>query len=253
MFEIFTVPEYAPFGAAIGLVFVLAVVEIVGAFSGLSASAAIDSVLPDMDIEADFGAAEIDAEGLSADAPSSEGAVSADTGGSFLQSALAWLCVGRVPTLVILIVFLTAFGTVGYAIQTVATTGNGGPLPAIFAAILAFFAAVPMTRAGGLVLANVMPKEYSEAASQTDFIGRTAAIIRGEARLGAPAEAKVKGPFGKTHYILIEPDEEGEAFGQGTAVVIVSRASSVYRGVRNFDMYMAGRGDASDPQSEERV
>ncbi|MEM1192863.1 MAG: OB-fold-containig protein [Pseudomonadota bacterium] len=70
-------------------------------------------------------------------------------------------------------------------------------------------------------------------------MGRTATVIRGKARRGQPAEAKVKGPFGKTHYILIEPDTDDDIAVQGAQLVIVSRLGAVYRGVEDFDAFVA--------------
>ncbi|MEL6508020.1 MAG: YqiJ family protein [Pseudomonadota bacterium] len=226
MVDLFVDPAFAPFGLAIGFVFFLAIVEVASALAGLSASQALESVLPDID--ADFDA-DVDGDigGEAADGP------------SFLQNALAWLCVGKVPSLVILIVFLTAFGVVGFVAQSVARALLGGPLPVILPAILAGFAALPATRSVGLTIARLIPGEYSEAASQNQFVGRTATVIRGEARRGHPAEAKVKGPFGKTHYILIEPDTDDDIAVQGAQLVIVSRLGAVYRGVEDFDAFVA--------------
>ncbi|MEL7488903.1 MAG: OB-fold-containig protein, partial [Pseudomonadota bacterium] len=155
---------------------------------------------------------------------------------------------GSTLSLIILIVFLTAFGAIGYAAQSLVSAGLGAPLPVAVASVVALFGALPTTRASGLFLARIMPKEYSEAASQREFVGRTATIIRGEARRGAPAEAKVKGPFGKTHYILLEPDADDAAFEQGASAVIIGQTGAVYRGVPDFDEYLATHsGDAVAP------
>ncbi|MEO1151957.1 MAG: YqiJ family protein [Pseudomonadota bacterium] len=227
MTDIFIDPAFAPFGLAIGFVVFLAIVEVASALAGLSASQALETVLPDLDADLDVDVdADIDT-------------VTAGEGPSFFQSALAWLCVGKVPSLVVLIVFLTAFGITGFVAQSAARALLGVPLPVIIPAALAVFAALPLTRTVGLTIARVMPREYSEAASQNQFVGRTATVIRGEARRGQPAEAKVTGPFGKTHYILIEPDTDDDVAGQGEELVIVSQEGAVYRGVQDFDAFVA--------------
>ncbi|MEL7488075.1 MAG: hypothetical protein AAGJ87_12760, partial [Pseudomonadota bacterium] len=69
MIELFTNPAFAPFGVAFGFVLFLAAIEIVGALVGFPASAAIDSVLPDIEIDADIDVdADLDASVEGADA-----------------------------------------------------------------------------------------------------------------------------------------------------------------------------------------
>ena len=46
------------------------------------------------------------------------------------------------------------------------------------------------------------------------MVGSYATIIRGEAKRGQPAEAKTYDLRGRTHYVLIEPDDAGDDLRQ---------------------------------------
>src|SRR5690606_28477860 len=108
---------------AILLVVLIALVELVGLLLGFSASGAIDSQLPDLDADADFGG---HASPLHADVHAPDGVSPGP-----LSQVLSWLCVGRVPVLVLLIVFFCAFGVAGFLVQMVADGIFGFSLPAV--------------------------------------------------------------------------------------------------------------------------
>lgn len=227
-------PAVAPFAVALVLMLVIALAELAGALMGLAPSGFLDSLLPDIDtdIEADVE--------LDATLGGSAGALDADAisapeapGAGPLSTILGWLCVGKVPILVLLIAFLTAFGLSGYVIQGALAGLLGFTLPAGLAAIPALFTAVPATRASGLVLARLIPKEETDAVSRKGFVGRIAVVIRGEARHGAPAEAKLTDSHGLTHYLLVEPDLADAVFTTGDAVLLVREAGGRYRAIEN--------------------
>ena len=46
-----------------------------------------------------------------------------------------------------------------------------------------------------------------------------------------PAEAKLTDIHGKTHYLLIEPDEGEPSMPEGSEVVIIRQQGSVYRAI----------------------
>ncbi|MDZ7626926.1 MAG: DUF1449 family protein [Parvularculaceae bacterium] len=79
----------------------------------------------------------------------------------------------------------------------------------------------------------MLPREETDAVSSDSFIGRVAEVIRGEARVGAPAEAKLTDARGQTQYILVEPDAAGASFHQGTEVLIVEQRGAVFRAAEN--------------------
>lgn len=215
-------PALAPFTIALLVMVLIALLEGAGLLFGAPPSALIENALPDLEVHSPSG--------LDADVPqTADGAA----GPGPLSQLLSWLCVGRVPLLVLLVAFLTAFGVAGLVLQGMVKAVLGGYLPALVMMVPAFFAALPTTRALGLALSKVMPKEETQAISQDTFIGRIATVIRGEARRGLPAEAKLKDLHGYTHYVLVEPDVDGDVFGQGTEVLVVQKVGATFRVILN--------------------
>lgn len=215
-------PALAPFTIALIVMLMIGVMEVIGLFFGASPSAMLDSALPDVDAPGGGG--------FDGDVPHApDGAVGP---GPFSQ-ILSWLCVGRVPLLVLLVAFLTVFGAAGLVLQGMIKALLGFYLPALLMVVPAFLIALPMTRVLGLSLSKVIPKEETQAISQESFVGRVATVIRGEARRGLPAEAKLKDLHGHTHYVLVEPDADEEVFGQGTEVLVVQKVGATFRVILN--------------------
>ena len=95
----------APFSASLLLMFLLVLVEVSGALLGMMPSAMLDDALPDFVTDTDTG---------------SVGAIG---------KVLGWLSVGRVPTLILLIIGLTTFGLAGFTVQSAWTGAFGAPGP----------------------------------------------------------------------------------------------------------------------------
>ncbi|MEM9014840.1 MAG: YqiJ family protein [Pseudomonadota bacterium] len=206
----------APFSIALIIVGLIMALEVISTLFGAAFSSLIDGLLPDFDFDADLDGGEIDG-----------------AGDGFFPGLMAWLCVGKAPILLLLAAFLLGFGITGILIQNGAAGLFGFFPPVIITSVVAFFAALPMTRAVGLTLARIMPNVDSDAVSSASFVGRPAEIIRGTAKRGAPAEAKLTDANGTTQYVLIEPDEENAAFSQGEEVLLVGQEGAVFRAIRN--------------------
>ena len=95
-----------------------------------------------------------------------------------------------------------------------AASAFGSALPAWLAALPAAIAGIlgdalrrPLARTASFRATQ------TEAASQSEMVGSYATVIRGEARRGQPAEAKTYDLRGRTHYVLIEPDEDSDVYG----------------------------------------
>ena len=205
MMEWFTAPGSPPFTASLLLMFGLALVEVVALVAGLSVHEAIDDLVTS-------GA------GLEPAAPGPDG-VSAAEASSFVGRVLAWFYFGRVPALVILIVFLTVFGLAGLVLQGFLRDALGAALPAALAVPLVGVASLPAVRwlSGGL--ARVLPRDETSAVDPWTFIGATAEVVGpGRATVGVPVQARLVDPFGTEHYLLVEPIEAGAAFEPGALV-----------------------------------
>lgn len=140
----------------------------------------------------------------------------ADAGGG-----LAWLHVGRVPLLVVLVLFLALFAMAGFLLQGVADALFHTPLSSILAAPIAVLGALPATRASAALVARIMPRDESYAIGNASFIGRSALVIAGKASKGRAAEAKFQDEHGQTHYVLVEPEGGGAVLSAGDRVVLI--------------------------------
>ena len=212
---IFAAPNL-PFAVTLALMLLIALLEGVTTTLGIGLSGLLDSMMPDIDVDVD---ADMDAADFHASGP--------------LTRMLSWLRIGQVPALVLLVIFLTAFGLMGLGVQSVANRLTGHLLPALSASGAAFVLALPLVRMFGGILARVMPKDETEAVSEKSFIGLVAVVTTGKAKMGNPAQGKLTDRYGQAHYVMIEPDEAGEEFLQGTEVLLVSRHGATFKAIRN--------------------
>lgn len=204
-----TATQNLPFTVAICVMIAIAIAEGVALLLGVGLSETVDALLPDVDIDV----------GLNPE------------GASAFTRLLGWLHVGKVPVLMILIVFLTAFGIIGLVMQSTVTATFGAPLPGWLASVPVFLLSLPVVRGSAGILATVLPSDETDAVSENTFIGRTAVVTLGTARLGSPAEAKLSDEHGFTHYIMLEPDVEGIKFNQGMTVLITENTGGTFRGI----------------------
>lgn len=198
---LFLAPETWPFGAALAVMVGLAVIEGAGMLIAHSPSAWIDGLLPDL--------------------PHS------------WEGALGWLHPGKVPILVLFILFLGGFSVAGYVVQAVAHSILGTMLPAWLAAIPAWLAGLSTLKFLGGLIAQVFPGDETTAVSEQTFIGRTATVIAGIARQGLAAQAKVRDANGNAHYVMVEPDIAEQSFAEGTSVLLVRKAGTNFRCIAN--------------------
>jgi hypothetical protein len=203
--SLFFAPENVLFSVALLVMLVLAALEALGVILGGGISHAVDAMLPGLDADADVG----------------HGGV------------LGWLHLGKVPLLILLIILLTVFGVIGLALQAVTRAMFGFYWPGLAAAVPSVALALPAVRAAGALYLKLAPRDETTAVSEEALIGRVAVITLGEARKGAPAEGRLRDQHGQTHYVMVEPDVEGEGFPAGTEVLLVTRAGAKFFGIRN--------------------
>lgn len=198
---LFTVPQTLPFGVALLIMIGLGVIEGVGIFIAMSPSQLFDH---------HFELSHPDVDG-----------------------PLGWLHVGRVPILVLLILFLLGFAISGYVIQILSLGLFGAYISSFIAAIPAVFIGVSTVRGLGGLLAQIIPKDETSAVSEQTLIGRAGVVATGTARQGMAAQVKVRDEHGYYHYLMVEPDEAGVEFEEGSEVLIVKKQGAIYRGIRN--------------------
>ena len=222
MIEFVLANQNLPFAVAITLMVLMALLEGITTIFGMGLSSILDSLMPEMDIDMDIDA-DLDADVDGLDFHTS----------SLFTRMLGWLRIGQVPVLVLLVIFLTAFGLIGFGIQSIATRLTGAFLPLIPAVAGAFFLALPLVRLFGGILAKIMPKDETEAVAEKSFIGLVAVITTGTSRPGSPAQGRLNDRYGQSHYVMIEPDEADAEFPQGTEVLLVSQQGATFRAIRN--------------------
>ena len=212
MFEFILASENLPFSVALAIMLCIAALEGIGALFGLGISTLLETMVPDID--------------MSVDAPDVDSSTT-------LSHFISWLRIGKVPFLILLIVFLTAFGLIGFAVQKISLAVIGNLLPAWIAVIPAFMVALPCVRTFGDFFAKLVPQDETEAVSEDSFIGRIAIITIGKAGSGSPAEARLSDEHHQSHYIMVEPDNDEEILESGTHVLIVSRVGTVFKVIKN--------------------
>lgn len=201
--SLFTTAENLPFGVAFALIVGVAVLEGIGMMIAMSPSNLLDDWLPDIDHD------------------------------SGLDKVLGWLHLGKVPSLVLLLLFLTGYAVFGYSLQLAARGLVGHYLPAWVAGLLAVPAGLATVRALGALVAHIIPRDESSAISEQSLLGRSGIVSAGVARQGLAAQARVLDVHGRTHFLLVEPDLADEVFEEGSEVLIVKKLGAIYRAIRN--------------------
>jgi len=198
---LFTAEQSWPFSAALAVMVGLCVLEGAGLLIAHSPSQLLDNLLP-------------------------------DTPDGF-DGPLGWLHLGKVPMLVLIILFLTGFALTGYLIQGMALSLGGHLLPAWVAGIPAALAGLAVTSGLGGLIAHVIPRDESSAVSEQSLIGRAGVVVRGVARAGLAAEAKVRDIHGLAHYVMVEPDLPEQVFEEGANVLLVKKSGASFRCIPN--------------------
>ncbi|GAA4892888.1 YqiJ family protein [Ferrimonas pelagia] len=209
MLEFLFAEQNTPFIVALSLMGLIALFEGVASVLGFGISSAIDALLPEIDLAPD---------GL-------------EVSGGVLTSVLGWLMIGKVPVLMILVLFLTLFGICGYILQYSLWQLTGWLAPGSLVAIPATLASLPLLRAANKQIARVFINDRSEAISLEQLIGSVGVITVGIAEVRSPAQARVKDKFGTQHYIMIEPDNEQWAFHQGESVLLTEFDGQNFKGI----------------------
>jgi hypothetical protein len=195
-----------PFTAATFLMLLIAVVEVIALLVGANLSESLQQALPD----------------------------AGDGIHGSIDKLLGWLYVGRVPVLVLIVLFLAGFALSGFGLNLIGQRFFGTWVPTIISVPVAFFATLPIVRVLGAGVARLIPQDQTFAVSFDSLVGRVGTIINGTARQGYPAQAKVPNEHGQMLYVMVEPEAEGMTFQSGERVLLTKQISgSRFAGVVN--------------------
>lgn len=195
--------ENSPYFYSICLLLGFFLLEIVALVIGLDVFSFIDDLIPDFDFDIDT------------DIP-------------FHISMVHWFNFGKVPFLILLIIFLTVFGVIGYTVQYFAIKYTGNTFPTTIVVIFDVVISFLGVRYIGGILKNVIPTEETSAVSTESFIGKIATITIGTAKKDYPAQAKLKDEHGRTHYIMAVPINESDEFVQGTKLIVIEKSTNCF-------------------------
>lgn len=228
-------PGNLPFSVALAVVLLLGALEALSLLVG-GASSLLDAHGPDLHLP-DAHGLEVHAPGVHGgahglDAHSGVAHADADLDAGPMSDALTWLHAGQIPSTILLLLFLLGFGIGGLMLQSLMQSRFGTLLPSGVAVWPAGIIALLATRISGGLLKPVLPRDETEAVSQDSFVGCGGQITIGTARPGKPAEARVKDRFGRTHYVMVEPDGNDE-FPAGSHVLLIKRHAALYRAIDN--------------------
>lgn len=151
---------------------------------------------------------------------------------------LSWLGVGRLPLLMLIVVYLAIFGAGGLILQQALLDSTGGPLDAWIAVPAVGIASLPLTSLAARGLARILPRDYTTAVPLEVLIGTTAQVITGRATLGSPARARAEDHHGQAHYVMVEPDRSGQVFEEGERVLLVRREGELFRAISRGDFHL---------------
>lgn len=222
-FDFLSAPENRPFAIALGIFGGLLLIEIVTLFVGIPTSAKVDAMLdlhtPDAHVP--------DVHGPDHDAHT--GLDAAHEPGLF-GTAWDWLNAGRVPLLVLLMIMLATFGSIGYMIEGIAHSLIGW-LPTWIVGIGAFILMMPLTRKASLVVSKIVPRDESYAVNAEGLVGRIGMIVTGPLKAGTIARVKVKDAHGNHHFPWVRTNDPNLTLGDGEHVLLVEQAGNDYLAV----------------------
>lgn len=150
---------------------------------------------------------------------------------------LGWLGFGRLPLLMLLTIFLACFGILGLLGQRLALDLWGAMLTPWVAVPSAAVAALPVSGVAARLLGPLLPHDQTTALPLDALVGSAATIVTGRARAGSPARARVEDFHGQAHYVMVEPDSDGE-LQEGEAILLVRREGHVFRAIARGDFYL---------------
>lgn len=144
---------------------------------------------------------------------------------------LSFLGLGRLPLMIWLALFLLLFMLIGFVGQQIIHGATGALLVPWLSGPLAALAGVPATAIVARPLGRIMPKDETTAVSIDSLVGRFAVLGTGTAKPGSPARAKVIDIHGHPHFVMVEPDNDGQQFNSGEKLLLVRRDGDLFKAI----------------------
>lgn len=201
--------ENAPFTIAATVMLMIGGLELLSVLVGHSLSGLVDHFMPDalsgdLSVDLDLHTADID---LNAHP---------DAHMPFVVEFLNWFYIGKMPFLMVLVIFMMSFSTTGYLMNEIMFSITEHRLNTGFGSLVAFLLCLfPMHFLSAVIYA-IMPKDESEAISADDLIDRTGEILYGKLpqKAGESVEIKIEVPIdhnsgkNQNHFIVAQLTED---------------------------------------------
>jgi Protein of unknown function (DUF1449) len=149
----------------------------------------------------------------------------------FANGLLSFLGLGRLPLMIWLALFLLLFMLIGFVGQQIIQGATGALLVPWLSGPLAALAGIPTTAIVARPLGRIMPKDETTAVSIDSLVGRFAVLGTGTAKPGSPARAKVLDVHGHPHFVMVEPDNDGQQFNAGEKLLLVRRDGDLFKAI----------------------
>ncbi|MBX9874745.1 MAG: YqiJ family protein [Beijerinckiaceae bacterium] len=153
---------------------------------------------------------------------------------------LGWLGVGTLPLMIVIVVLLALFGTIGLIIEQVSHDIFGAMVSPLIAAPASLLISLPLTGLSARGLARILPRDFTTAVSLDTLVGESGRILTGRARQGSPAKARVEDAHGQAHFVMVEPNTPDQTLEEGEIILLVRREDTVF--------FAISRGDHRLPQ-----
>lgn len=211
-------PQNTPFAISLGILGGLLAVEVLTVTLGMPVSQKLDAML--------------DLQGADLDAPDHASHAGLDVAhhDNLFGTAWDWLNAGRVPLLVLLMIMLAAFGSIGYMIEGIAHSLLGW-LPTAFAAVPAFFVTLPVTRRASLLIFKIIPRDETYAVEAAGLVGLTGIIVTGPLTAGTIARVRIKDAHGNQHFPWVRTTDQSLRLDDGAHVLLVEQRGNEYLAV----------------------
>ena len=153
-----------PFTVALGILFVLGLLEGISLLMGFGLGSFLDNLLPDMNLDVDLD--------VDADVDVGDPGLELDTSAPLAQPSaflrtLNWLGVGQLPVMMLLAIFLGSFGLIGITVQWIFVKTLGWPIPAIVAWLPVLVVSLIAVGYSAHGLARIIPRGAPQSTSSS--------------------------------------------------------------------------------------
>ena len=132
------------------------------------------------------------------------------------------ICIGKVPFVIWLCIFLGCFGVTGLVLNQISDSIFSAHLSAWISVPTAVFTGLIPARFFSNIVGRFMPKVESSAIDIENLVGSLGQITIGRATFENPAEAKVVDKYKQIHYVMVRPSR-GEELVQGEDLVLFEK------------------------------